>query len=448
MSVSNIHTMTVSTAPGHFETLTADQEARLKDVWTHLLKFWGVPVTPAASVARSATSASVASKASKASEHSEKSGKKKRFGMFRKGHKKTKSTDHDGLSLTTTRTRESVEETYNSKLIHDALKDLEPQQIADNFWNMLRTDTPDNLLLRFVRARKWDVDKSLAMFANTLHWRLKEANVDQILWDGDRIPFENKEDGFILQMQLNKAYFRGVDKAGRPIVVIRPRLHNAKKQTPKDLEKYTLLVIEIMRLALQEPSDSASIIFDMTGFTMANMDYGPVNFMIGIFEAHYPESLGKLFIHKAPWIFPPIWSVVKNLLDPVVASKIVFTKSIKDLAEHVDTKYISADLGGEDDYQPEWIEPNPEDDKLLDDTETRDAIKAERAEIVKEYIEATVNWIEAKTAEESHKWKVEKRKVGVKLAENYIKLDPYIRTKNNFDRAGCVNLQAPLPIDF
>jgi hypothetical protein len=41
----------------------------------------------------------------------------------------------------------------------------------------------------------------------------------------------------------------------------------------------------------------------MTDFSLANMDYSPVKFMIKCFEANYPESLGVVLIHKAPWIF-------------------------------------------------------------------------------------------------------------------------------------------------
>ncbi len=65
----------------------------------------------------------------------------------------------------------------------------------------------------------------------------------------------------------------------------------------------------------------------MTGFSMANMvrchppprghppvsshklvadhhqDYTPVKFMIKCFEANYPECLGTVLVHKAPWIF-------------------------------------------------------------------------------------------------------------------------------------------------
>lgn len=32
-------------------------------------------------------------------------------------------------------------------------------------------------------------------------------------------------------------------------------------------------------------------------------DYPPVKFMIKCFEANYPESLGAVLVHNAPWIF-------------------------------------------------------------------------------------------------------------------------------------------------
>ena len=69
-----------------------------------------------------------------------------------------------------------------------------------------------------------------------------------------------------------------------------------------------------------------------------------MKFMIKCFEANYPESLGVVLIHKAPWIFSGeyspkivnqicllthflgIWNVIKGWLDPVVADKIHFTK--------------------------------------------------------------------------------------------------------------------------
>lgn len=48
---------------------------------------------------------------------------------------------------------------------------------------------------------------------------------------------------------------------------------------------------------------SQTVIFDLTGFSLANMDYTPVKFVIKALEANYPECLESILVHKAPWIF-------------------------------------------------------------------------------------------------------------------------------------------------
>ncbi|KAH3684262.1 hypothetical protein WICPIJ_004765 [Wickerhamomyces pijperi] len=435
--------MSKSIPKGRFETLTKEEERKLKLVWAYLFKFWGTPVQIPA------TTASIQRTTTKASTHSKEveKPKKKLFGRFRSSKKdepeeEKLSTAVEGLNLTTTRSHESIESSYRHKDIHDALKDLQPQEISDQFWDFLRTDYPDNLVLRFVRARKWDVDKSLAMLAKTLHWRIKETNTEKVLRDGDRVPIEENKEGMVIQLRKQKAYMRGVDKFGRPIVIIRPRLHFAKEQSQEDLENYVILVIEMVRMSLKEPHvDSAAIIFDLSDFTTSNMDYNSLKFLIGVFEAHYPESLGKLFIHKAPWIFPPIWNIVKNWLDPVVASKITFTKNAKDLEEYIDIKHIPESLGGEDKFDPTFIEPNAEDDKLMSDTEAKEKVLAERQEIIDKFVRATVNWIESENDEDNAKFKAEKLNIGKELAQNFIKLDPYVRTRNYYDRNGSLKLE-------
>lgn len=54
----------------------------------------------------------------------------------------------------------------------------------------------------------------------------------------------------------------------------------------------------------------------MTGFSMANMDYAPVKFMVKCFEANYPECLGAVLVHKAPWIFQGMFFFLASPLPP------------------------------------------------------------------------------------------------------------------------------------
>ena len=49
----------------------------------------------------------------------------------------------------------------------------------------------------------------------------------------------------------------GVDKAGRPICIVRVRLHKAADQTQEALERYTVYLIESTRMVLAPPVETA-----------------------------------------------------------------------------------------------------------------------------------------------------------------------------------------------
>jgi len=203
------------------------------------------------------------------------------------------------------------------------------------------------------------------------------------------------------------------------------------------LEKYTVFVIETARMVLAPPVDTACVIFDMTGFSMANMDYGPVKFMIKCFEANYPESLGVVLVHKAPWIFQGIWKIIKGWLDPVVASKVHFTNNATEMEEFVPKSQIMRDLGGEEDWSYHYIEPVAGENDKMKDTATRDQILEGRNTIVAAYEKATVDWVE----HNGDQTEVSKRRheIANELRDNYWKVDPYIRARTLYDRIGMIN---------
>ncbi|SCU94376.1 LAME_0F07228g1_1 [Lachancea meyersii CBS 8951] len=439
---------------GRVQNLSESEQLHLKQVWAHLFQHWGIPVDSGKVLAPGARgSANASFNAGSDNKEDAKPAKKsnKLFGRFRKSSSNSSSSSSSSKadpqdrarngSFTSRRSAESIEQMYPPGMIHDALKDLKPDEVSENFWDMLRTDYPDNLILRFLRARKWDTDKALGMIAHTLHWRLKESRPDTIIRGGELEAFHNNEKGYIKNIELCKATLHGFDLKGRPVVLVRPKLHHSSDQTEDEMKKYCLLIIEQARMFLKEPVDCATILFDLTGFSMSNMDYAPVQYLISCFEAHYPECLGHLFIHKAPWIFPPIWNIIKNWLDPVVASKIVFTKSTDDLAKYLPKKYIPKYLGGDDDYDYDsYVKPDESVDAKLKDAETRDAILKKRKVIIQSFIDATKRWIESSDTETSSKLLKTKISLSQELTENYRKLDPYIRSRSTYDVNGSLKV--------
>jgi hypothetical protein len=177
----------------------------------------------------------------------------------------------------------------------------------------------------------------------------------------------------------------------------------------------------------------------MTGFSMANMDYAPVKFMIKCFEANYPESLGTVLVYKAPWIFNTIWSIIRGWLDPVVAGKVHFAKTVDELANFVPRNQIPISLDGEEKWEYSYVEPYTDENALLKDTESRDRIQGQRTELVQKYESTVLDWIHAGDADASlEQRRKERDTIAEELRQNYWTLDPYVRAKTFYDRIGLI----------
>jgi hypothetical protein len=121
----------------------------------------------------------------------------------------------------------------------------------------------------------------------------------------------------------------------------------------------------------------------------------------------------------------------------VVASKIHFTKTIEDLSVYIPKSNILKELGGDEDWTYEYVEPVAGEDKLLSDNEAKASVLEKRAALSKAYEEATVKWIEAKqlTPDISNS----RDDLAKQLAANYWELDPYVRSRTFYDRTGVIS---------
>ncbi|KAJ5088752.1 hypothetical protein N7456_012368 [Penicillium angulare] len=452
--IDTLQTMPGEPAPGFIGNITSEQEAKLQELWILTLKVFGVPLD-----ALEASSGATSEAAPPGPSQDKKKPAKRGWGLFGRS---TEDDDNDSKSvssasgITTSLSNLDVadgDDKYGqSKEFQQALESMKPEDIRTAFWNLVKHDNPDALLLRFLRARKWDVKKALVMMISTMRWRLQEMHVDDdIMANGEALalkqsqgsdPKEKKKgDDFLFQMRKGKSFLHGVDRAGRPICVVRVRLHKANEQDAEGLERFTVYTIETARLLLAPPVETATIVFDMTDFSIANMDYTPVKFMIKCFEANYPESLGAVLIHKAPWLFSSIWGIIKGWLDPVVAAKIHFTKNRHDLEKFIAPGQIMKELEGDEDWEYKYVELKEGENIKMEDTETRDRLIAERQELAKEIQDLTVEWLRASIKKETDASSAAKEKRSAlidQLRKQYWELDPYIRTRSLYDRLNII----------
>lgn len=65
----------------------------------------------------------------------------------------------------------------------------------------------------------------------------------------------------------------------------------------------TIYTMETSRILCGYPMDTLCLVFNLDNFTLANMDFEVVKFIVSCFQAYYPETLGMACVYKAPWVF-------------------------------------------------------------------------------------------------------------------------------------------------
>lgn len=115
------------------------------------------------------------------------------------------------------------------KSMEKILSTMTPEDMCFAVVKMVKQENPDSLLLRFLRARKSDVGKAFAMLTQNILWR-KEFDVDDDVMPkgelhelersrNDKISAKERKDGkdFIAQLNMGKSFLHGFDKQGRPV---------------------------------------------------------------------------------------------------------------------------------------------------------------------------------------------------------------------------------------
>lgn len=269
--------MAPNTPSGRPGTLTPTEEVKLRELWAATMKVFGVYEAPSteANDAESIGSAPVA--ANETAETGKKDKKKKsRLHVFKR-NKGEKGGDTDSKPSSGTATPSDLsslsiadedDKHGQGKEFKAALANTAPEDLRQAFWSMVKHDHPDGLLLRFLRARKWDVEKALIMMISTMHWRAEDMHVDDdIVLNGELAALNDsksddpsvKKEGedFLAQMRMGKSFLHGLDKDGRPMCIVRARLHKQGEQSEKSLERFTVYTIETARMLLRPPVDTA-----------------------------------------------------------------------------------------------------------------------------------------------------------------------------------------------
>ncbi|KAI9208295.1 CRAL-TRIO domain-containing protein [Polychytrium aggregatum] len=405
--------------PGHLENLSDEQQQALRQMWAQLFD-----ALEKASAHNSETSTQEIAEDAKLEAAEAKAPKSLIASVFRSRRNDDSSrSGTSGRSKSTTRKADEVDSFPVPKAT-----------LLEELFLLVAYDNPDAMVLRFLRARKWDVDAAIAMLMQCIRWRI-EFGVRSIMEGGESLVS-------VTELSAGKGYFRGYDMKDRPCVFVRPRLHMKDDCDLAALEKFVVLTIESGRNMLKYPVETICLVFDMTDFGLRNMDYKLAKFMTSCLEAYYPESLGVALIVNAPWIFNGCWTIIQPWLDPVVASKIHFVKAAE-LADYIPLSNLPADLDGQDDYVFAYVPASESELKTVQELRADTSTKALRHQEwmmdIHAFMKITQEW-SASTQEDTVKsLSVERSLASERVRMTFTALVPFIRSKTYLHRTGTVH---------
>ncbi|KAB5594630.1 hypothetical protein CTheo_1952 [Ceratobasidium theobromae] len=233
-----------------------------------------------------------------------------------------------------------------------ALNNFKKQIQDEGYFVPERHDDPT--LLRFLRARKFDLIKTKDMFVACEKWR-KDFGVDDIIQN-----FDFKE-----KAQVDKyypQYYHKMDKDGRPVYIERLGkidFTELDKITTQDrllkhlvwqYEKFIYERLPACSAAVGHPVETSCTILDLDGVGLGGFynvkDYVSKASKIG--QDYYPECMGKFYIINAPYLFSTVWTFVKPWLDEVTVAKIaILGGKYKDtLLEQIPKENLPSEFGG------------------------------------------------------------------------------------------------------
>ncbi|POY76144.1 hypothetical protein BMF94_0867 [Rhodotorula taiwanensis] len=233
-----------------------------------------------------------------------------------------------------------------------ALQRFKEELRAEGYYEPEKHD--DAMLLRFLRARKFNLEAAKKMWIDTQKWK-QDFKVDELYET-----FDYKEKAAV--DELYPRFYHKTDKDGRPVYVEQLgkldldklyKVTTAERQIQSlvvEYEKFQRERLPICSELQGRVIETSCTIMDLKGVGIRQFFKvkDDVQRAASISQNNYPESMGKFYIINAPFGFSTVWSLVKGWLDPATVEKIhVLGSSYKDdLLKQIPADSLPASLGG------------------------------------------------------------------------------------------------------
>ena len=118
-------------------------------------------------------------------------------------------------------------------------------------------------------------------------------------------------------------FYHGRDKDGKRMLIFRVRTHTKSKDQMEDMKKFVLYQVERLERYVshclrtirrfdssltanidcrEEDGDPVTLMFELDGCGLKNMDMEFIQYLIGVFRDYSPFSLNYILVYEMPWV--------------------------------------------------------------------------------------------------------------------------------------------------
>ncbi|KAI5419033.1 phosphatidylinositol/phosphatidylcholine transfer protein SFH13 isoform X2 [Lathyrus oleraceus] len=259
-------------------------------------------------------------------------------------------------SIKKTRGKRRIDYRFPIEDVRDEQEESAVFQLRGRLIHMPPNHDHYHTLLRFLKARDFDTEKTIQMWEDMVLWR-KQYGTDTILQDFE---FEEVEE----VLQYYPQGYHGVDKEGRPVYIERlGKAYPSRLMRITTMDRYLKYHVQEFERALHEKFPACSIaskrwisstttILDVNGLGMKNFSPTAANLLAAITKidnSYYPETLNRMYIVNAgPGFRKMVWPAAQKFLDAKTIAKIqvLEPKSLSKLHDIIDSSQLPDFLGG------------------------------------------------------------------------------------------------------
>lgn len=165
-------------------------------------------------------------------------------------------------------------------------------------------------ILRFLLARKGNLDQAAAMMRSALDWHSSN--------------FPAKKHEIVSALQTGCFFYHGTALDGTPILFMRGAFYSSKHATPNQYVLAAAYVID--RVLAESDQISVSVLVHASGVDGAPNESADINFIklfVQVLSDNYPERLKRLVIYPFPWFARALWGIIKMFVDKRTQDKVV-----------------------------------------------------------------------------------------------------------------------------